>query len=151
MEQSLKMWAANRQFFSKYFDQYSLEQLNIIPNGFHNNLIWNIGHIIVFQQSIIYERSNLSMYISEDLVNLYKPGTKPSGTTTQAEADELKKLLISLITKTVADFQKGAFTTYQERTLSSGFHLDSVQDALIFNNFHEGLHLGYMNSIRKFI
>lgn len=151
MERALKMWAANRQLYFNFFDQYSLEQLNKIPKGFNNNLIWNIGHIIVFQQSIIYERSNLPMYIEDNLVNLYKPGTKPSGAATQAEMDKLKGLLISLIDKTVTDFQKGIFTTYDERTLRSGFHLSSVQDALSFNNFHEGLHLGYMNSIRKFI
>jgi len=47
----------------EYFDNYTLEQLNKIPEGFSNNLIWNIGHIIVTQQVLIYKLSNLQGYI----------------------------------------------------------------------------------------
>jgi hypothetical protein len=91
------------------------------------------------------------MYISEDLLNQYKPGTRPSVPTSQSEANELKELLISLISKTEADFQKNIFTTYIERTVVTGFHLSSIKDAFEFNNYHEGLHLGYMMSIKKFV
>jgi hypothetical protein len=84
------------------------------------------------------------------LSNLYKPTTKPTGTTSQTEANELKELIISLIAKTEADFQKDIFTTYNERTTATGFHLASIKDAFVFNNYHEVLHFGYMMSIRKF-
>lgn len=54
-----KTWNTSRNLYAAYFDNYSLEQLNKIPAGFNNNLIWNIGHIIVAQQSLIYQLSNL--------------------------------------------------------------------------------------------
>ena len=151
METILTAWKASRKLYLNFFENYSLEQLNKIPQGFSNNLIWNIGHIIVAQQSLIYKGSNLSMHISDELFNLYKLGTKPTGKTTQAEVDELKEFLISLISKTEADFQKGIFSTYNERTTNTGFHLASIKDALEFNNYHEGLHLGYMMCIKKFV
>ena len=91
------------------------------------------------------------MHISDDIVSLYKPGTRPTGMTSEAEIQELKELLISLIEKTKTDFQDGIFTTYDERTTITGFHLASLEDAVAFNNYHEGLHLGYMMSIRKFV
>lgn len=150
MESVFKAWSTSRKLFSNFFDKYSLDQLNKIPNGFTNNLIWNIGHIIVAQQSLIYKSSGLPMYIPEDLVYLYKPGTKPTAVT-QDGAHELKELLTSLVTKTEVDFQKGIFKTYNERTTATGFHLGSLRDAFEFNNYHEGLHLGYMMSIRKFV
>lgn len=150
METVFKAWTTSRKLYLNFFENYSLYQLNKIPNGFNNNIIWNIGHAIVAQQSLIYKGSNLPMDISDDLVDLYKPGTKPTGTTSQAEANELKEFLISLIAKTEADFQKGFFTTYNERTTGTGFYLASIKDAFEFNNYHEGLHLGYMRSIRKF-
>jgi hypothetical protein len=150
MNTAFKAWASSRQLYLKFFD-YSPEQLNKIPQGFNNNLIWNIGHIIVAQQSLVYRGSNLPLYISDHLVNLYKPGTLPTGNTSQAELDELKELLLALIEKTDADFQEGIFTSYNERTTITGFHLASFEDAVVFNNFHEGLHLGYMMSIRKFV
>lgn len=91
------------------------------------------------------------MYISDDIVELYKPGTKPTGRTTRIETNQLKELLISLISKTEADFEKDIFATYNERTTATGFHLASINDALEFNNYHEGLHLGFMMSIKKFL
>lgn len=151
MENVFKAWATSRKLYATFFANYSLEQLNKIPVGFNNNLIWNIGHVIVAQQSLIYMGSNLPMYISKELVTLYKPGTKPTQAVSQPEADELKELLTSLIDTTRSDFDKNIFTTYNERTTALGFHLGSVRDAFEFNNFHEGLHLGYMMSLRKFV
>lgn len=151
METAFKVWRKSREISLTFFDNYSLDQLNQIPVGFNNNLIWNIGHVIVAQQGLIYRSSNLPMYISEDLVNRYKSGTRPDGRATQAEADELKYLLISIVEKTEADFQKDIFKMYNERTTGTGFHLGSVRDAFEFNNYHEGMHLGYMMSIRKFV
>jgi|SRR5690606_29537767 hypothetical protein len=151
MESLLKAWKSGRKLLLPFFDHYSAEQLNFIPVGFNNNLIWNLGHIIVAQQSLVYKGSNLPMHITEDIVELYKPGTKPTRTITAAEIAELKTLLISVIDQTESDLQKGIFTHYNERHTITGFHLASLQDALEFNNFHEGLHLGCMMSIRKFL
>lgn len=151
MEAQFKILTTSRNLYLPFFDDFSLSQLNKIPNGFNNNLIWNIGHVIVAQQSLIYKGSNLPMHISDDLVNLYKPGTKPTATTSQDEINELKELLLTLIKKTEADFQNGIFKTYNVRTTGTGFHLASLKDAFEFNNYHEGLHLGFMMSIRKFV
>jgi hypothetical protein len=153
MESLFKAWKTSRKIYLNFFDNYSLDQLNKIPGGFNNNLIWNIGHVIVAQQSIIYKGSNLPMYISEDLLIQYRPGTKPSGPVSESEAEQLQELLIDLVSKTEADFQKGIFAavTYNERTVVTGFHLASIEDAFEFNNYHEGLHLGYMMSLKKFV
>ena len=151
MESAIKTWKTSRNIYLKFFDDYSLAQLNNIPDRFHNNLIWNIGHVIVVQQLLIYRGSGQPMNVPKELVGLYKPGTSPLGAVTQAQADELRELLISLVEKTEADFRNNLFTDYTGLTTTTGFHLASQQDALVFNNYHEGLHLGYMMSIRRFV
>lgn len=151
MEAIFKAWTTSRNLYLRFFEEYSLEQLNKIPEGFSNNLIWNIGHVIVAQQSLVYRGSNQPMKISDELLNRYKPGTHPQGPVSETELAELKGLLISLIESTIEDYKNGIFTTYNERTTGTGFHLASVQDAFEFNNYHEGIHLGYMMSIRKFV
>lgn len=93
----------------------------------------------------------MPMNISDDLFNRYKSGTKPEKAITQNEADELKRLLFSLPEQTEKDFAAGKFVSYNERTTGTGFYLASVKDAFEFNNYHEGLHLGCMMSIRKFV
>ncbi|HEY6143618.1 MAG TPA: DinB family protein [Flavobacterium sp.] len=151
METTFKIWRTNRNLYLDFFDKYTLEQLNKIPVGFSNNLIWNIGHIIVCQQVLVYKSSNLQGYLSQELFDLYKPGSKPTGKTSENEVKELKELLISLMVKTETDFYNGEFNIYNERTTSIGFHLGSLKEAIEYNNYHEGLHLGLMMNIRKFI
>jgi len=151
MDITFKIWRTNRNLYLDFFDKYTVEQLNKIPVGFSNNLIWNIGHIIVAQQGLIYKSSDLQGYLSQELFELYKPGTKPTGKSSENEIKELKELLISLIEKTETDFYKGHFRIYNERTTSTGFHLGSLKEALEYNNYHEGLHFGLMMNIRKFI
>ena len=151
METILKTWKASRKLYMEFFDKYSLEQLNKVPKGFNNNLIWNIGHIIVTQQKLIYKGANLQGYISDDLFDQYKSGTKPTAPVSENEANNLKALLTSLIEKTELDVAKDIFVSYNERITGIGFHLESVRDAFECNNYHEGMHLGYMMAIRKFV
>lgn len=151
MESAFKIWETNRRIYAKLIENYSLEQLNKVPEGFSNNLVWNLGHIIVAQQGLVYRLSGLPSNVSEEMTNAYKNGSRPTETTTQKEVDVLKVLLFSMIEKTKEDYAAGKFTTYNEYTTSTGFHLTSTKEAIEFNNYHEGLHLGFMMNIRKFI
>ncbi len=151
METELNLWEINRKLLLEYFENYSLEQLNTIPQGFNNNLIWNIGHVIVVQQALLYSSSNLPGNISNEMVNLYKPGTFPTGNTQQIEVNSLKELLISSVEKTKIDYSNQRFSSFTPRKTPIGFNIDAVEDAIIFNNYHEALHLGAMMAIKKFI
>jgi len=151
MDAVFKAWKTSRRMYLTFFKNYSLEQLNKIPEGFNNNLIWNIGHIIATQHKLIYQGSGLKGYLSDEVFNRYQSGTFPASPVTQEEADTLKELLIAQIESTIPDFNQGIFDHYNERITGIGFHLASVYDAFQCNNFHEGLHLGYMMGIRKFV
>ena len=151
MNQTFDVNATSRNMVSKFLAGYTLEQLNTIPEGFSNNLIWNIGHIIVTQQLLVYKFSGLPMMISDELVEKYKKGTKPEDIAIQTEVDEIKSLLFETINQTKADYDNQIFKNYNEYPTSTGFILKSVGDALAFNNLHEALHIGIMMSIRKFI
>ena len=151
MEAVIKVWKTSRKIYLEYFDKYSLEQLNIVPEKFNNNLIWNIGHIIAAQQSLVYRTSNLPINIPDEFFDRYKPGTKPMGAVSQNEVNEIKSLLTSMIDQTETDLANGKFVSFTERNTITGFHLGNLQDAFVFNNYHEGLHLGYMKSIARFV
>ncbi len=141
----------SREVLGRFFENNTLEQLNKIPDGFKNNLIWNIGHMVVSQQILVYKGCGLTPLISESLVAKYMRGSKPEGNVTQAEADEIKSLMFSLVDKTEEDYNNGVFTTYNARMSEMGFSLQTVEDAIAFNNHHEGIHLGIMLQLKKFI
>jgi formate dehydrogenase maturation protein FdhE len=141
----------SRNVISKFLENYTLEQLNTVPEGFSNNLIWNIAHIIVVQQMLVYNLSGLPMMVSDEMVAKYKRGTKPEHNVTQAEVDEIKSLLFPTLEKTKKDFADRIFKNYSEFTTMSGFNIKSAESAMEFNNYHEAVHTGIMMQIRKFI
>jgi len=47
------------------------------------------------------------------------------------------------------DYDAGIFVGYQSYLTSAGVQLESVEDAIVFNNYHEGIHLGYLLGLRK--
>ncbi len=149
MEQTFEINRNSRKIIAPFLEKYTLDQLNLTPTGFNNNLIWNIGHIVVTQQLLVYNLSGLPMLVSDELVKKYKKGTKPEQPVTQAEVDEIKTLMFDLIDQTQADFGSGVFTNYVEYHTSAGYFLKNVEQAIEFNNFHEGIHIGVMLSIRK--
>ena len=151
MHQVFEITRTSRKVLSEFLENYTLEQLNTIPTGFNNNLIWNIGHIVVVQQMLVYNLSGLPMMVSQEMVAKYKRGTKPEDTVSQAEVDEIQSLLFETINQTKADFNSKIFKTYTEFTTMSGYTMRNVEDALAFNYYHEAMHIGMMMSIRKFI
>ena len=86
-----------------------------------------------------------------DFFEKYKPGSKPAAFVEQEEIDLVKNLLVAQIKQTEEDLEKQLFNTYNERVTLTGFHLSSISDALEFNNFHEGMHLGMIMNLRKLV
>jgi hypothetical protein len=151
MHQTFDIAKASRKVLSQFLENYTLEQLNKIAPGFNNNLIWNIAHIVVTQQRLVYKFSGMPMIISDELFEKYKGGTKPLQDVTKAEVEEIKSLLFETINQTEVDFNSRSFKDYQEYTTSIGLTIKNIEDALSFNNYHEALHMGVIMSIRKFV
>lgn len=151
MQKIFEITRTSRKILADFLDNYSLEQLNKIPPGFNNNLIWNIGHIVVVQQMLVYNLSGLPMMVSSEMVNAYKRGTKPEGDLTQEDVNQIRALLTSTIDQTEKDFAADIFKNYNEFTTMTGFHLRNAAEAMAFNYYHEAVHTGLMMSIRKFV
>ena len=151
METTFRINNTSRNVLLKFLEETSLAQLNSIPEGFINNIIWNIGHIVVVQQMLVYNLSGLPMMVSDELVSKYKKGTAPNQNCTEAEVKELKKLLFDTLEQTKTDFDNNIFKTYTEFTTMTGFLVNSATAAMEFNNFHEGLHIGVIMQLKKFV
>ncbi len=149
MKDQLLITRVNRNTIAKILESYSIEKLNEIPEGFSNNLIWNIAHIIVTQQLLAYKLSGLPMMLDEAMVERYKKGTKATKDVTANEVAEIKELLFTTLDQTEADIDSKLFANYTEYATSTGFVLKSISDAIAFNNYHEGIHLGYILALKK--
>jgi hypothetical protein len=151
MQQIFEITRTGRKIISQILQNHSLEQLNKIPEGYSNNLIWNIGHIVVVHQMLVYKLSGLPMMVSDDLVEKYMKGTKPEQNATQEEVDEIKELLFETLDQTENDLKNMVFERYQEYPTSTGFVIKNAVDAMGFNYFHEGIHIGIMMGLKRFL
>jgi hypothetical protein len=151
MKETFEITQTSRKLLSRWIENLSLEQLNTIPQGFNNNIIWNIGHIIVVQQMLVYNLSGLPMHVEADLVSKYKKGTRPTAPVTEAEVALLKELLFTTVTQTESDFGTGLFENFTEYTVMTGFVIKNASDAIAFNYYHEALHTGVIMSLKKLV
>ena len=151
MEYQFYVLKKTRQVILDALEDYTIEQLNKIPDGFNNNLIWNFGHIIITQQLLYYGLSGLPMNVPKELVSKYRKGTKPTDFIDEVEFELLKSWTFDLIDQTKTDYDNGVFKAYKSYTNSFKIDMNSIEDAINFNNVHEGVHLGSILAIRKLV
>jgi len=153
MEQVFKFIIDARKAFIKEIESLSLEQLNEIPTGFNNNIIWNFGHIVVTTPILCYVRSGIWADASSiKFASAYGKGTKPTYTVTQEEVDELKALAISSIESIQADYNAGklnAITPFETSTF--GAVLNNIEEIIITTAGHDNTHLGYITAQKRII
>ena len=143
----------SRKAFIKLIDELSLEQLNEIPAGFNNNIIWNFGHIVVSTQTLCYVRTGIWGDSSAvKYVDAYAKGTKPSYFVDQKEVDELKDLALSTILLIQADVTGGKFiSTTPYETATYGSQLTNIEEILLTTIGHDNLHFGYAVAQKRII
>lgn len=141
----------NRKILADYLDTISLDRLNLIPNGFNNNVIWNIAHVIAAHQILVYNLSGVDSLLAPDFINKYRKGTKPEELVNEQEKEHIKELLFSTLDQTKKDYEAKRFIHYKTYTVSTKSTLTNVEEAIEFNNFHEGIHLGYILALLKLI
>lgn len=151
MNNTIEIIRVTRNNFLKLMDDLTIEELNKIPHGFNNNILWNFGHVIVSQQIICYKLSNQPLKVSSDYVNKYAKGTRPDGFVDQDHFDDLKTLDVQLIKELKTDLKKGLFTNYTSYKTNFGVELTNIDDGIKYVSSHEGLHFGYAMALKRAI
>ena len=149
MEQLFTITRQNRKILYHFLRNTPEPELTKIPPGFNNNIWWNIAHVVVTQQKLVYGLSGLPLALSSKWVNGYQKGTLPQGIPARAEIEELSQLLFSTIEQTEADYAHKRFANFSTYMTSPKVLLNSVEDAVSFNVFHEGLHLGAIMALSR--
>ncbi len=153
MEKIIATIKASRNKLLSFVEELSTEELNYIPTGFNNNLAWQIGHLVVSQQILCYRLSGNPFLIEEELIDLYKNGSKPERPFTAAEIAQMKGYLLSTIDQLENDLKTAIFDNFSPYTISTypGLTLNNVSDALTFIVSHDGLHYGCSLGLKKLV
>ena len=151
MQTQFNILRTSRELMLKTIEGLTLEQLHTIPKGVNNHIAWNIAHLVVTQQLLHYALSDKDLLIPDDLVKEHRKGASVTKTFNQEEWNEVLELLMGLPDTLEEDYKAAVFKKYNSYKTSVGFVLDSLETAITFNNYHEGLHLGIIMSLKKLV
>jgi len=126
-------------------------QYNIIPKGFNNNIGWNLGHILVTQQLLTHKLSNVPCTVDEMTIKKFGKGSTPQTNYTLSEIDNIKSQLLNTIETTEKLYNKGEFKTFNVYPTSLGYTINTLIETVAFSNFHEGIHVGIILSLKKIV
>lgn len=142
---------ASRNRLLQLIEKNDKEILFKIPEGFNNNIIWQIGHCITSQQRHMYMRSGLPMYISKEFMESFKIGSSPRSWKINPDVNEVKHLLIETVNQLESDLESGLFVNYEPFELPIGFQVKNHVEALQAANYHEAEHSGIIFTYLKLL
>ncbi|HQU60309.1 MAG: DinB family protein [Phaeodactylibacter sp.] len=149
MTYQFQLLQTTRENIFKLLDGLGIRQLNYIPEGFSNNLLWNAGHVLATQQKLLYGLSGQELLLSDIFIETFRKGTRPEGEYDAQMAEFIKEKLVPTAQQAAMDYERGVFQTFTPYQTSYGIELKDFGQALQFNNVHESLHLGYMMALKK--
>ena len=103
------------------------------------------------QQFLTYGLSQLEMQVSAEQIAMYKTGMSPADWRCAPDIPHLLTQLQALPDRFAADYAKGRFRTFRPYKTSTGVRLKTIEAAIAFKNFHEGLHLGAILALRNLV
>ena len=151
MKFPFEVYRQTRKNILYYLDELDEEKINAIPQGFSNNIVWNLGHIVVTQQLLFNKNAGVDLNIPSAWVDKYRKGSKPDGKVSMKEFNELKGLLVSLIDQAEKDYVAGLFSNYTSYTTSYGVQINAIEDVIRFIYAHDGFHWGIIVALRKIV
>ncbi|WP_405155348.1 DinB family protein [Paenibacillus sp. FSL K6-0108] len=138
-----------RQFTLGVCGAINSEQVDVVPQGFNNSIRWNVGHIILDQDTWFHYLIEDEAEIPATYEKFFGFGTSPS---TWAEEPPTWKELMELL-KTQPEVLKLKFSGRLEEPLQreSELGMSTIGEIIPRTLYHEWYHLGYIQSIRRCI
>jgi hypothetical protein len=140
--------AARGYMLSKLTDLTD-EQWTAVPEGFSNNILWNIGHLLHSHNGMTYARSGIDTGLPEAYEGWFKGGTSPADWSDAPDVAEVRDRFQKQMTQIVDDYGAGKFSGFGSFELMPGYALETIEDVLAFIILHEGLHIEAITYLRK--
>jgi len=143
-----------RRFLLAEIAGLSTGQLNDIPAGFNNNIIWNLGHILATTQAICYRRAGQPVKIDEHYFVPFLSNTKPGRPIDEEGVAVISGLLISTMHALQSDYERRHFDNYtpsENIQRVYGIELHTIDDAIDFLLYHDGYHAAKISTLKQLV
>lgn len=132
--------------------ELSEKQVDLIPEGFNNNIRWNLGHVYLVQERFAFGFAQEPMLMPDEFTDLFGRDTKPSEWKLQPPT--LPELIQLLENQTIRIKEKLNNRLAEEVKnpfiMPSGLTLKTIGEFLTFSMYHEGMHVQTIKMIKKF-
>lgn len=129
------------------------EELLVVPQGFNNNILWNLGHILLIHERFSFGFINEKMDIPGHYVELFGQGTKPATWGEQAQIPSLEELIPLLhgqIDRIGRNLEERLNEVLEKPYVTSaGLEILTVKECLSFLLYHEGMHFAAIKAINQ--
>lgn len=152
MDTTFKAFLAVRRKLAEEVKELTLDQLNKIPKGFNNNILWNLGHVLVVHQLLAYRLSGLPLLLDETLIQQFSKGTAPQGNYSNDTAEKIKRLLVCTADDLEQDYKSGLFVKFNPYIIQTfNIELLTIEEAIRFISIHDATHFGYVLALKRAI
>lgn len=149
---TLRYLQKTRQLFLAMIRDLSIEELNRIPEGFNNNIIWNLGHIAESTLGLCYIRSQVKPDMALPFAGRFGKGTRPQGLIGEQQVTEIKECIAASLDPIAAEIQSGVFNqVVPYSTDTYQVPMDNIENILNCCLAHENLHLGIAKAQKTLI
>lgn len=148
---AFKTLRTTRWHMARELEGLSHTDLLTIPEGRDDNILWNVGHLLCSLSRLTYVFSGHPLPIPEHYLTNFGKGTNAQEWVLPPDPDEVIRLFLEMPDKIEADYHAGKFVEYKPLTLGGGHTVESVEEAVAFHCFHEGLHIGMVISLKRML
>ncbi|MBW7454692.1 DinB family protein [Paenibacillus sepulcri] len=139
----------------KLMEGVTEETADRVPEGFRNTIRWNLGHIYVVLERFALQHMGLPQHLPEGFKEQFEYGTSPLNTPADANVPTLPELE-ALLKEQQERIREVLGDRLSEKivppyTTSSGMTLETPQQFLSFNLYHEGMHLSVIKLYKSLL
>lgn len=132
--------------------EVSESQADSVPEGFNNNIRWNLGHVYLSQERFAFAFAQEPMVVPDEFTELFGRDSKPSEWKVQPPT---LPVLVQLLEDQTSRIEERLSNRLDEvvanpLTMPSGLTLKTIGEYLTFSMYHEGLHVQTIKMLKKF-
>ena len=148
---AFKTFRITRHHMQRELDGLTHDQMLVIPEGREDNILWNVGHLLCSLSRLTYVFSGYPLPIPERYLQLFGKGTAATNWTEMPDAAEVLERFNAMPARIEEDSRAGKFTSYKALQITPNDTIASVEEALAFHSFHEGLHIGMIITLKELL
>jgi uncharacterized damage-inducible protein DinB len=143
-----KQFELTRINFLKNIEAITPEQASVQPEGFNNNIHWNIGHVLTVTEQFMMGYPKKSNHLPSNYIELFGKGTRPSEWKGDVPSIEV---LAGHLKAQLGRIKEVPASMLDEKLKQPFLGLETFGELANMALFHEAYHLGQIHAMRRLV